>query len=147
MSLVLRIIAGIIILTALIAWVGTLSIATPNVRLGAALPTVSTPGQPDVARNIPTRGDIDATGTVHIDRSSGKPFVPYLVLIDAHRRMATKQLVFADVRACAPTAGDLPCAPSLSSSSGYPELIDGQKIRVLGEVRDDRLIVYELYTL
>lgn len=90
-----------------------------------------------------TRGYAQLEGDVLIDYSSGTPGVPYIVYAIPGNPHVTKQLVFADGRGCYPHAGDIPCVPTFGGGA-YPNLSDGQQIRVTGYIRDDRFLITQL---
>jgi hypothetical protein len=90
---------------------------------------------------------IEVTGTALMDTTAGLPAVPFIQYITTDHSLVTKQLIFANSRGCAPTAGDIPCVPSYSADSAYPDLTTGERISVKGYIRSDRLLVYEITPL
>jgi len=90
------------------------------------------------------QGPYTLHGTAIMDVSNGIPAVPYIQYIDTNHATSTKQLVYMDARACAPGAGDYPCAPSYSASSGYPQLTTGEAITVTGYIYENRFLVISL---
>ncbi len=89
-------------------------------------------------------GLVTIEGTAVMDTSTGYPAVPYIRYVENDGDTATKQLIFADERGCLPGAGDIPCVPTYPAAAAYPELATGQKIRVSGYIRANRLLITEL---
>lgn len=85
---------------------------------------------------------VDLTGTILIDTTNGTS-VPFLEYVDAKHRVATKQLVYANSRACATYAGDLPCV-DVNPNAAYPQYPTGTKVRVRGMHVADRILVYQI---
>lgn len=95
------------------------------------------------AANINVKGEyVDLTGTILLDLSNGTS-VPFLQYVDAKNAVATKQLVYADSRACASNAGDLPCV-NVNQNSSYPQYPTGTRVRVRGQHVADRILVYQI---
>ncbi len=98
------------------------------------------PGEP-LVRDI---GPLSLSGRVWMDATNGYPHVPYIAYYTDEGKLRTKQLVYAHVRGCSPTAADFPCAPEFSEYQGYPELTHGQEIRATGYISDNRFLVTNL---
>ncbi|MDB5265819.1 MAG: hypothetical protein JWM39_532 [Parcubacteria group bacterium] len=90
-----------------------------------------------------TDGDYeDLTGTILLDTTGGTS-VPFIQYIGTNNKIATKQLVYADSRACAVNAGDLPCV-DVNPNDAYPQYPTGTRVRVRGLHTADRILVYEI---
>lgn len=90
------------------------------------------------------QGPYTIYGTAIMDTSHGIPAVPYIQYVDTNHTTSTKQLVYMDARACAPGAGDYPCAPSYSAKDGYPQLTTGDAITVTGYIYENRFLITSL---
>ncbi|MDB5237446.1 MAG: hypothetical protein JWL88_548 [Parcubacteria group bacterium] len=85
---------------------------------------------------------VDLTGTILLDTTGGTS-VPFIQYIDTKNHVATKQLVYADSRACAAYAGDLPCV-DMNPNAAYPQYPTGTRIRVRGQHVADRVLVFQI---
>jgi hypothetical protein len=110
----------------------------------AEVPTAS--GVAAVAQALPEAEDGRTTleGVVIHDTSADPP-TPYIQYAWREGAVRTKQLIFSGARGCAPTSGDLPCAPS--AGSGSPDLPYGARIRVIGIITGDQLSVESIERL
>lgn len=83
-------------------------------------------------------------GTAIMDTSVGIPAVPYIQYLNTNNATSTKQLVYLDTRACAPGAGDYPCAPTFAATDGYPSLTTGEAITATGYIYESRFLITSL---
>lgn len=137
---------GLLVAGALAFWIraqmGLPHFAVPTV---ASLVGTTSPGSL-TASAASARGDyVDLTGTILIDHTNGTS-VPFIEYADAKNKVATKQLVYANSRACATYAGDLPCV-DVDPNAAYPQYPTGTNVRVRGMHVDDRILVYQIDVL
>lgn len=83
-------------------------------------------------------------GVVVLAYSFGTQSVPYIQYLNDRQATSTKQLVYLNSRACAPSAGDYPCAPTYSVTDGYPKLTNGEPITVTGYIYENRFLITSL---
>jgi hypothetical protein len=91
-------------------------------------------------------GYVEQKGMVILDTAHGYPPVPFLEYTTNTGTAMTKQLVFANSRACAVYAGDIPCVAT-DEAKAYPQIPTGVPVLVKGEVKDDRILVYQIEPL
>ncbi|HEV7121472.1 MAG TPA: hypothetical protein VGN56_01440 [Candidatus Paceibacterota bacterium] len=139
------VIIGLLAAGALVFWIRT-EVGFPHVAIPTAASLVDSSSPSSLAAAAATAhvtGEyVDISGTIIIDTTGGTS-VPFLQYIDANNRIATKQLVYANDRACAPNAGDYPCT-DVNPNQAYPQYPDGTSVRVRGMHVDDRILVYQI---
>ncbi len=121
----------------------------PTLAITASVADSVPTARVEIPQSIGTESSYDTElytihGTAVLDYSSGIPAVPFIRYMDESNRVATKQLTFLDARGCAPGAGDLPCVPGYSGSSGYPKISDGEAITVTGYFYENRFVLTSL---
>jgi hypothetical protein len=147
MGSVIKVLVVIIVFAGIITWGASV------VRATFQYATVHSPTLPPitVSTNQASTGLIanavssqinktSVTGTVLIDASSGVAGIPYIKYTDSKGHIATKQLIFDDVRGCSSYAGDFPCV-NRSETGAYPKVVNGALITVTGAMYEDRFIV------
>jgi hypothetical protein len=79
------------------------------------------------------------TGMIIVEEEDESQGVAWLVYETPNRPIATKKLVFPNVRTCTVEGGDLPCATDVRE--GRLPVQDGERVRVEGEVRGEQVDV------
>lgn len=141
-------IIGLLVVGALAFWIRA-TVPLPHIQVPTIASLIGTStSSATLTASVGNSGNdnyVDLTGTVLLDTTGGTP-VPFLEYTDAKNHVATKQLVYANSRACAAYAGDLPCV-DVNPEQGYPEFPTGTAVEVKGEHVDDRILVYQISTL
>lgn len=105
----------------------------------------SQPGTFSVGGTGPhAQGPYTIHGVTVLASSFGTSAVPYIQYVNENHATSTKQLVYMNARACAPAAGDYPCAPTFSETDGYPTLSNGELITVTGYIYENRFLITSL---
>ncbi|MES2225209.1 MAG: hypothetical protein V4480_00170 [Patescibacteria group bacterium] len=146
MGMLGKILAVFIVVCAASVWLGALYKHSSDTLTAAVVVPHISASVSTAVRASQTDGYVEVQGTALMDTSSGLPAVPFIQYINTAHGVATKQLIFADSRGCAPSAGDIPCV-STPTMSAYPSLTTGQRIAVKGYVKEDRLLVYDIQVL
>ncbi len=135
-------ILGLLVIGALAFWIRE-TVGFPTLHTPTIASLVGTTTQTASVANAVTDGNyVDITGTILLDTSSGTS-VPFLEYATPDHGVATKQLVYANSRACAAYAGDLPCV-DVNPNQGYPQYPTGMSVRVRGLHVADRILVYQI---
>lgn len=104
--------------------------------------TVGEPTPADLAASpAAATGQFSAEGTILIDEKDEPPGVPWLVYQTERRPIATKLLVFSDLRTCLAEAREVPCG------TGNPDTLPvtgGERVRIEGRVVAERVYVEQM---
>jgi hypothetical protein len=147
MKLVVRIIAGLFFVLAVIVWFTQIRpvhsvLASSNAPITFSLNSLQAGTLAAASSTVPI---VTRTGIVIIDMSSGAPGTPYLAFEDTNGHFYSEELIFDSSRGCQISAGEADCAANLSDQEvagdiQYP-VIAGEVVTVTGPEIDQTLHV------
>lgn len=134
MNTVYKVLGIALVVGGLLLWLATAMPPMPEFGVKADAPQAS------VASPLPASDDgyVTLSGIVIYDDDRDGP-VPYIAYELPNGGMRTKQLIFRDGSGCAPSAGDLPCAPGQYAT--FPTYPNGTPIIVTGTILGDQILV------
>lgn len=138
MGPLLKVLAALIVVGGVWVWVQGKTLTTtgtPPASLSASALLSLTPEQ----------GVFDQKGTIIFDKTQGQGGTPYLLYTEytegGKPQVKTKRLVFENRDAC--DEAGLPCA---TNQPGIPVRSD-QEVRVTGQVKDEQVIVRDVFVI